>query len=45
MQRKKFFENIKNILMFGLVGTFIAFASFILTTKLYMDYFKMGGMT
>ena len=38
MQRKKFFSNIRNIVLFGLVGTIIAFASFSLLTILYKDY-------
>lgn len=28
MQRKNFFANIKNILLFGILGTFVAFFSF-----------------
>ena len=43
MQRKKFFENIRNIILFGLVGTIIAFISFSLMTILYKDY--IGEMT
>lgn len=39
MQRKKFFENIRNIVLFGLVGTLIAFVSFSGFTILYKDVF------
>ena len=39
MQRKKFFENIVNIILFGLVGTIIAFISFSGFTILYKDVF------
>jgi len=35
MQRKKFFSNIGNILLFGLVGTLIAFISFTGLTEAY----------
>ena len=41
MQRKKFFANIRNIVLFGLVGTIIAFVSFTAITVLYRDY--LGG--
>ena len=44
MQRKKFFANIKNIVLFGLVGTLIAFVSFSALTILYKDYL-VGEMT
>lgn len=40
MQRKKFFSNIKNIVLFGLVGTIIAFVSFSGLTVLYKTYFN-----
>jgi len=45
MQRKKFFENITNIIIFGLFGTFIAFFSFSVTTVIYKDYILGGEMT
>lgn len=38
MQRKKFFANIGNIVLFGLIGTIIAFVSFSLMTVVYKDY-------
>lgn len=38
MQRKKFFANIRNIVLFGLIGTLIAFISFSSMTVLYKDY-------
>ena len=41
MQRKKFFANIKNIVLFGLVGTIIAFISFTSITVIYRDF--LGG--
>jgi len=44
MQRKKFFENIRNIILFGLVGTIIAFISFTGFTILYKDVL-VGEMT
>ena len=37
MQRKKFFQNIRNIVLFGLIGTIIAFVSFSAMTILYRD--------
>ena len=37
MQRKKFFQNIRNIVLFGLIGTIIAFVSFSGMTILYRD--------
>ena len=37
MQRKKFFQNIRNIILFGLIGTFIAFASFSAMTIWYKE--------
>ena len=37
MQRKKFFQNIRNIVLFGLIGTLIAFVSFAGLTILYRD--------
>ncbi len=40
MQRKKFFSNIRNIVLFGLVGTIIAFVSFSGLTVLYKTYFN-----
>lgn len=45
MQRKKFFENIRNIMIFGLFGTFIAFISFTVMTIVYKDYIADGKMT
>ena len=38
MQRKKFFANIRNIILFGLIGTIIAFVTFSGLTVLYRDY-------
>ena len=40
MQRKKFFQNIRNIVLFGLVGTIIAFISFSGMTIFYRDYLR-----
>ena len=45
MQRKKFFQNIGNIVLFGLVGTIITFVSFSVITVIYKDYIKGGEMT
>jgi len=39
MQRKKFFVNLGNILLFGVLGTFIAFASFTTLNFYALDYF------
>ena len=48
MQRKKFFQNIGNIVLFGLIGTIIAFISFSGMTILYRDkirgYFFEGDI-
>lgn len=44
MQRKKFFSNFTNILLFGIVGTFIAFATFSLLTICYIDWFRGGQL-
>lgn len=38
LQRKKFFNNFGNIMIFGLIGTIISFISFIGATTLYRDY-------
>jgi solute carrier family 9 (sodium/hydrogen exchanger), member 6/7 len=35
MMRNKFFANIQNVLLFGVIGTFIAFFSFSIMTILY----------
>mmetsp|Transcript_97734 Transcript_97734/g.134454 ORF Transcript_97734/g.134454 Transcript_97734/m.134454 type:complete len:254 (+) Transcript_97734:181-942(+) len=40
MYRKKFFGNLGNILLFGVIGTFIAFASFSSMTIWAIDYFE-----
>ena len=40
MQRKKFFQNIRNIILFGLIGTFIAFTSFSGMTVYYRDVLR-----
>ena len=40
MQRKKFFANLRNIVLFGLFGTIIAFISFSAMTVIYRDYFN-----
>ena len=44
MQRKKFFANIRNIVLFGVVGTILAFISFTAMTWIYKEYIS-GGMT
>lgn len=41
MQRKKFMANITNIVLFGIVGTIIAFISFTGLTVLYKEI--LGG--
>ena len=38
MQRKSYFANFRNIILFGVVGTFIAFISFSTITWLYRTY-------
>ena len=43
MQRKKFFANFTNILLFGVVGTFIAFAVYSGLTILFMDNYREDG--
>ena len=45
MYRKKFFANIKNIVLFGVIGTFIAFASFSGMTILYCNAFGLKQYT
>ena len=45
MQRKKFFANIGNIVLFGLVGTIIAFVSFSGLTQIYKTYISGDEMT
>lgn len=42
MQRKDFFKNFQNVLLFGLVGTMIAFVSFSGMTIFYRDYISGG---
>ena len=42
MYRQKFFNNIKNILLFGLIGTFVTFASFTGLTILALEYFEFN---
>lgn len=42
MQRGNFFANIKNVLMFGILGTFVAFSSFSALTIYLKD---LGYMT
>jgi len=44
MQRKKFFKNIGNIILFGIVGTVVAFVSFAGLTLLYQRFYG-GEMT
>jgi len=39
MYRQKFFENIHNILLFGVIGTFVTFGSF-----LAMIFLVLGNM-
>ena len=41
MQRQKFFENITNVVLFGILGTFIAFSVYIGITILFTNYFEM----
>ena len=41
MYRKKFFANIRNILLFGVIGTFIAFGTFSGLTILYLKHFDL----
>lgn len=45
MQRKNFFANIKNIVLFGVCGTMIAFVSFSFMTYLYFNVIKDGSVT
>ena len=45
MYRKKFFANIKNILLFGVIGTFIAFGTFAGLTILYTRHFGLKQHT
>ena len=45
MQRKKFFANFTNIVLFGVVGTFIAFSVFSGLTILYIDLYRDGELT
>jgi len=45
MQRKNFFANIKNIVLFGVCGTMIAFVSFSFMTYLYFNIIKDGSVT
>lgn len=41
MYRKKFFENITNVLLFGILGTFIAFGMYTLITIIFTRNFNM----
>ena len=41
MQRQKFFENIANVLKFGLFGTIIIFFIYAGLTKLLFEYFDI----
>ena len=45
MYRKKFFANIQNIVLFGVLGTFIAFGSFSALTIGYTKYFGLKQYT
>ena len=45
MYRKKFFANIQNIVLFGVIGTFIAFGSFSGLTILYCKLFGLKQYT
>ena len=45
MYRKKFFANIKNIVLFGVIGTFIAFGTFSGLTILYCKKFGLKQFT
>ena len=41
MYRKKFFSNLTNIVLFGVLGTFIAFFSFSGFTKILTDHWQI----
>lgn len=43
LHRKKFFSNFTNILIFGVIGTFIAFGSFVGLTYCYQKYVATDG--
>ena len=45
MYRKKFFANIRNILLFGVIGTFIAFGTFSGLTILFIRHFGLTQFT
>jgi len=45
MYRQKFFNNIKNILIFGVLGTFVTFGSFIGMTVLALKYIDFDQTT
>ena len=45
MYRKKFFANIQNIVLFGVIGTFIAFGSFSGLTIAYTKWFGLKQYT
>ena len=45
MQRKKFFENIVNILLFGVVGTITTFLVFVVCTFWLQDMANDGTIT
>lgn len=44
MQRKDFFGNFRNIVIFGICGTFICFIMFTLLTLLYTDWIAKGDV-
>ena len=45
MQRKKILANIKNIMLFGLLGTLICFASFSILIYVYINLINGGSLT
>jgi NhaP-type Na+/H+ or K+/H+ antiporter len=45
MQRKDFFANMTNVILFGIVGTFIAFFVFVSGTYLYFNVIAKDGVT
>ena len=45
MQRKKFFENIANILLFGVMGTITTFVVFVVCTFWLQDMASNGTIT
>ena len=41
MYRKKFFANIKNVLLFGIIGTFVAFGAYTSITLLFSTQMQL----